>query len=268
MKMMADGRPPRGKDIKGEKKNKLTAIESTGVKSGNGDFIWKFSCECGNTVETTIGRFNYEHVKSCGCFRIDNLPNRKNYHGMKHSITYTSWRKMLERCCTPTCKDYKDYGGAGIQVCERWKNSFKDFYEDMGDRPSPEYTIDRVDTTGSYSPENCVWSPKHVQSRNRRSSKGSSKHKGVSYDKYHGKWSASIAVAGTQQRKIGRYINELAAAQAYNLATRIIFGEDCPYTILNDTGLTDECVNLDCKFFRETVYELKSKLKALDEEFK
>lgn len=91
-------------------------------------------------------------------------------HGQCHSITYGSWRAMKARCYQPRHKKYPHYGGRGIKVCDRWKDSFVNFLADMGERPSSKHTIDRKDVNADYSPKNCRWLTIRKQRYTRRDS--------------------------------------------------------------------------------------------------
>lgn len=92
-------------------------------------------------------------------------------HGRTGASVYKIWQAMIRRCCNPKDSGFQNYGGRGIRVCERWRFSFEAFLEDMGERPSPKHSIDRIDNDGDYEPSNCEWQTRKRQSRNRRSTR-------------------------------------------------------------------------------------------------
>lgn len=85
---------------------------------------------------------------------------------LEYPSTYTSWNQMKQRCYNSNHKNYDRYGGRGITVCDRWKNSFRAFVEDVGTRPSSKYSLDRIDNNGDYEPSNCRWADGITQRRN------------------------------------------------------------------------------------------------------
>ncbi len=101
----------------------------------------------------------------------DPLHLEKEQHGMCGTLEYTTWYCMKARCYNKNYKQYKDYGGRGIMICDRWRNSFIAFFEDMGLRPFPKARIDRIDNDGNYTPENCHWVTAAESSQNRSTTK-------------------------------------------------------------------------------------------------
>lgn len=90
----------------------------------------------------------------------------RKHHGMSGSISHSSWCSMRERCNNPNHPSYQRYGGRGISVCDRW-DSFLLFLEDMGERPSKDHSIDRINPDGDYEPSNCRWADSKTQGNNR-----------------------------------------------------------------------------------------------------
>lgn len=120
-------------------------------------------CDCG--VVKTVIRGDLPKLKSCGCARGALIAAAKTKHGHgTGSPTYKSWSAMIQRCESPKNKSYHRYGGRGIVVCERWRNSFSAFLDDMGEKP-PNKTLDREDNDGNYEKSNCRWATAKEQGR-------------------------------------------------------------------------------------------------------
>ena len=125
-----------------------------------------YQCQyCGNSFKGLSSHIKSGHTRSCGC----QSTKYKNPHGLRNHRMYKTWRNMLYRCYDETFKQYEDYGGRGIQVCEEWKDviNFVQWVDDISNWEEG-LTLDRIDTNGNYSPENCTFSNRTIQSINQR----------------------------------------------------------------------------------------------------
>lgn len=151
-------------DLIGKKFGRLVVIKQVG-KNKQGNYCWLCRCCCNNKNEFIVsgGNLKSNHTQSCGCSRIKHNHAQRN----QNNRTYKAWYHMKERCLNINSKKYKDYGGRGIIVCERWKSSFKNFLEDMGEVPEG-LQLDRIDNNKGYYKENCRWTTSKEQNRNKR----------------------------------------------------------------------------------------------------
>ena len=151
-------------DVSGQRFGRLVVLSPVGQGTSQGT-RWQCRCDCGASIEVRGGNLRSGNTKSCGCLHgISNLAAAT--HGKTNTTAYWRWRAMIQRCTNPRHKNWENYGGRGIAVCDRWRN-FKHFYADMGDPPSG-LTLDRIDVNGDYNRENCRWATPIRQMRNTR----------------------------------------------------------------------------------------------------
>lgn len=159
----------------GERFGRLTVVRRStpiGVKPVK----WLCRCDCGN--ETSVPTYSLKSgvTKSCGCIHREQLAARNTTHGETDSRLNKVWRGMKARCNDKGATGYRNYGGAGVSVCEEWQRfeAFRDWAMENGydpNAPRGKCTLDRIDPFGNYEPSNCRWVDFSVQSRNKRNSK-------------------------------------------------------------------------------------------------
>lgn len=148
-------------DLVGKRFERLTVI-GCHDKNKWGNYRWKCLCDCGKIIIVRSGDLKSRNTKSCGCFQSE----RVTTHGYCYSKTYHIWQSMKDRCLNQNNHGYKDYGGRGISVCNRWLK-FENFLKDVGEIPNG-FELDRINNNGNYSPKNCKLSTRKEQTRNTR----------------------------------------------------------------------------------------------------
>jgi len=161
--------PANAIDLSGQTFGRLTVIRpSRRVKYSSGyATYWSCNCACGGSNEVSGCHLRSGKIASCGCAKRSSASERATTHGKSKTAEYGVWRKMRGRCESPSDARHSYYGARGINVCERWK-SFEAFLADMGERPSPLHSLDRINVDGNYEPGNCRWATRKEQNRNTR----------------------------------------------------------------------------------------------------
>ena len=143
--------------------------------------FWLVQCSCGTKPFELSDQFLQNGAKACRSCTHSGENNSKRTHGESDAVIrgkrstaspeYRCWKAIKNRCYNQKAKQYKDYGGRGIRICKRWFDSFENFLDDMGRKPSRSHSIQRRDNNGDYSPENCYWATDEEQRRNKRTTK-------------------------------------------------------------------------------------------------
>lgn len=172
--MATESIPQRGEKINPErdwtgiKVGNLTPISISGIDRGLN--VWKCKCQCGGV--TFIHSIFLENgtATSCGCIKGPRIVSSQRTHNRTWTKEYRIWCGIKKRCHLKSDPAYARYGGRGIAVCQRWRDSFKNFFSDMGECPqSPKHCLERKNNDLGYCPENCIWATYSAQMRNRRS---------------------------------------------------------------------------------------------------
>lgn len=125
-------------------------------------------CDCGTERVLHLQNLTSGKSQSCGCLSVIAAAVRESTHGDTDSAEYACWCGIIARCENPNVQNWARYGGRGISICDRWRNSYAAFLSDMGRKPSREHSIDRIDNDGNYEPGNCRWATATEQRRNQR----------------------------------------------------------------------------------------------------
>jgi hypothetical protein len=185
--------------------------------------IWRCICSCGNNCKVDAYRLHTGKTQSCGCLRSEASTKRMTSHGLSASPTYRTWDAVIQRCTNPKSESFPSYGGKGVSVCDRWLD-FNTFVADMGERPDG-CTIDRIDGSGNYQPDNCRWATPTIQRINQSIRvNNTSGYRGVHFHKRLAKWQASIGFE-RQYYHMGYFDSANDAARAYDAAAIKYHGE-------------------------------------------
>ena len=152
------------KDETGNRFGKLLVLKFSHKE--NQRTYWICRCDCGKEIIINKANVKNGHTKSCGCYNSELATERWETHGMTGTKVHRTWCQMRRRCLDKNSKNYFRYGGRGIKICDRWLESFENFYADMGEPPSIKHSIDRINNNGNYEPSNCRWATNKQQNRN------------------------------------------------------------------------------------------------------
>ena len=203
-------------DVTGKRFGRLVALR-TDRRDKHHNRLWVCQCDCGNEIEKKVGDLVTGNTMSCGCLKSI----AAGLDCAERSAEHRAWSSMRQRCLNPQHPQFRDWGGRGITICERW-DQYVAFLSDMGRRPSPKHSLDRIDVNGNYEPSNCRWTTKDVQQHNRRA-KSNTGHLGVSWQARDQSYSWACTRRGQQRKGTCKSLEEAIAAR--NAAKQELYGE-------------------------------------------
>lgn len=189
----------RALDLTGQRFGRLF-VDTWSHKDAYHKPYWICTCDCGTIVTVRGTHLVGNKIKSCGCWKKQMMTDRNYVHGRSDTVEYDTWAHMGSRCNNSNDEKYDSYGGRGVRLLYA---SFSEFYADIGPRPSPQHSVDRIDNSGHYEKGNCRWATPIEQSRNRRSNRSIS-HNGLT--KTIVEWAEKTGIkAGTIAARIDVY---------------------------------------------------------------
>lgn len=213
-------------DLTGARFGRLVVVSR--AENSSSHVAWNCLCDCGKEKVCLGINLKRGKSQSCGCMRRELSIARSLKHGNRRgkentSREYEAWCSMIGRCERESDTNFHNYGARGIKVCDKWRNSFECFLADMGDRPSPKHSLDRIDVNGDYEPTNCRWATKTDQMRNRRLLKNNSTGVNGIYPSPNGKrFCAQINYNGNRKH-IGTFDTLEEATEAREKAESILW---------------------------------------------
>lgn len=156
-------------DLTGQRFGRLV-VESFAYADKDRHSMWNCKCDCGSKIVAKGSNLRGGRTQSCGCLHREIVTEQSRKHGKTNTRLHSIWQNMIDRTERKSNRQYKDYGGRGITVCKEWRDDFEAFYEwAMNHGYKDNLTIDRINNDRGYSPDNCRWSTRKQQGRNRRS---------------------------------------------------------------------------------------------------
>lgn len=149
----------------GARFNRLEILEYKG-KDKWGSRLYLYRCDCGKEKITRESDLTHGKVQSCGCLKNELVSARMTTHGRTHTQEHNTWAGMRQRCYYKKNRQYHLYGAKGIKVDPAWRDSFEQFFADMGPKPDKHYSLERIDSNKDYTKDNCKWATPKEQANN------------------------------------------------------------------------------------------------------